>query len=45
MRKKKEEKKKVMLCGQLICPVTVGKPAVFAAGGEPLPYLPCCGAA
>ena len=23
MRKKKEEKKKVMLCGQLICPVTV----------------------
>lgn len=34
MRKKKEEKKKVMLCGQLICPVAIGKPAVFAAEGN-----------
>ena len=34
MRKKKaEEKKTVMLCGTLLCPVTIGKPAVFAAGG------------
>ena len=32
--KKHEEKKKVMLCGMLLCPVTVGKPAVFAAEGN-----------
>ena len=34
MRKKKEEKKSVLLCGQLICPITIGKPAVFAAEGK-----------
>ncbi len=34
MRKKKEEKKNVLLCGQLICPITIGKPAVFAAEGK-----------
>ncbi len=28
------EKKKVMLCGMLLCPITVGKPAVFAAEGN-----------
>ncbi len=32
--KKHEEKKKVMLRGMLLCPVTVGKPAVFAAEGN-----------
>ena len=31
---KKEEKKKVMLCGMLLFPITVGKPAVFAAEGS-----------
>ncbi len=37
MRRKKrncEEKKKVMLCGKLLCPVVVGKPALFAAEGN-----------
>ena len=34
MRKKKEEKKKVMLCGQLICAVTMGEAAIFSAGGN-----------
>ena len=29
-----EEKKKVMLCGTLLFPITVGKPAVFAAEGS-----------
>lgn len=29
-----DEKKKVMLCGMLLCPITVGKPAVFAAEGN-----------
>lgn len=28
------EKKKVMLCGMLLCPITIGKPAVFAAEGN-----------
>ncbi len=32
--KNHEEKKKVMLCGMLLCPITVGKPAVFAAKGN-----------
>lgn len=29
-----KEKKKVMLCGTLLCPITIGKPAVFAAEGN-----------
>lgn len=34
MKKRKEaKKKKVMLCGMLLCPITIGKPAVFAAEG------------
>lgn len=35
MKKRKDEKKKnVMLCGMLLCPITIGKPAVFAAEGN-----------
>lgn len=35
MRKKKaEEKKTVMLCGTLLCPITIGKPALFASEGN-----------
>ena len=33
-KKNNEEKKKVMLCGTLLFPITVGKPAVFAAEGS-----------
>ncbi|MCM1214956.1 MAG: hypothetical protein NC331_06555 [Lachnospiraceae bacterium] len=33
MKKTKEKKKEVMLCGSLICPIVVGKPAIFAAEG------------
>ena len=29
--KKHEEKKKVMLCGMLLCPVTVGKPGCICS--------------
>ena len=32
--KNHDEKKKVMLCGMLLCPITVGKPAVFTAKGN-----------
>ena len=32
--KNHDEKKKVMLCGMLLCPITIGKPAVFAAKGN-----------
>ena len=28
------KKKKVMLCGILLCPIIIGKPAVFAAEGS-----------
>lgn len=43
MREKKaEEKKTVMLCGTLLCPITIGRPALFAAGGTPIPHIHCC---
>ena len=30
----KKIKKKVELCGKLMCPITVGKSAIFAANGQ-----------
>ena len=32
--RKHEEKKKIMLCGTLLFPITIGEPAVFAAEGN-----------
>ena len=31
---KKETKKQVTLCGRLICPLSIGYPALFSSGGE-----------
>lgn len=33
-KKNNKEKKKVMLCGTLLFPITIGKPAVFATEGS-----------
>lgn len=30
----KKKKKEVELCGKLMCPITIGKSALFAAGGQ-----------
>ncbi len=30
----KKEKKEVKLCGSLLCPITIGRPAIFASGGK-----------
>lgn len=30
----KKMKKNVVLCGKLMCPITIGKSAIFAAGGQ-----------